>query len=93
MLIQNGNRRNGRLNRNGANNKATYTRTYLSSRSQYNNYKPSNKKRNNGWMKAGWTSWGRWSACSQTCGTGGVQSRRRFCGNATYGAQSCPHHT
>jgi len=48
------------------------------------------RKRNNGWMKAGWTSWGRWSACSQTCGTGGVQSRRRFCANATYGAQSCP---
>lgn len=26
-----------------------------------------------------WTSWGTWSSCSLSCGTAGVQSRRRFC--------------
>merc|ERR1719197_194114 len=31
------------------------------------------------WLRSGWTSWGRWSPCSQTCGSGGVQTRRRFC--------------
>lgn len=41
------------------------------------------------WLRSGWTSWGRWSPCSQTCGSGGVQTRRRFCANASYGTQTC----
>jgi secreted trypsin-like serine protease len=79
--------RNGRPKGAGRYRNRSYSRPYNPSAysSLYNN----NRQQTSTWMRAGWTSWGRWSPCSQTCGAGGVQTRRRFCANGSYGGETC----